>query len=185
MTPLDQNIINNNIILIGMPGAGKSTVGVILAKTLGKVFVDTDILLQNKHKLLLQNIIKRNGINTFIKTEGDLVKSLRCHDSVIATGGSVVLCAEAMSHLQSIGTIIYLQLSLGALIKRIKNIETRGIVKTDNQSLDDIYEIRTPLYEGQADIIIKCNNKDVEQIIKEIIAELKKLTNKKFIKINH
>lgn len=158
-----------------MPGVGKSTLGVILAKALGKNFIDTDLLLQNLHQKLLHDIIRIEGIDEFIRKEESLIKSLTVKESIIATGGSVVLSDNAMLHLKSIGTVVFLKIDISTIAKRINNIETRGIVKEKNQSLSDIFKIRTPLYEKFSDITIDCNNKDFENIINEIVDCLKSL----------
>lgn len=155
-----------------MPGSGKSTLGIILAKALGKEFLDTDIILQNLYGRLLHEIIQIEGITEFLKKEESLVKSLTVKKTVIATGGSVILSNEAMNHLKTLGKNIYLKLDIAAISERIKNIETRGIVMENSQSLSDIFNMRTPLYEYFSDMTIDCNNKDHEQIINEIVISL-------------
>lgn len=158
----------NNIILIGMPGAGKSTVGVILAKTLGMTFIDTDLLIQDTEKELLQNIIDKKGINEFNKIEEKTILNIDVKNSIISTGGSVVLSLNSMVKLKSLGKVIYLQVDYNEINKRVNNITTRGIVKRDEQSLYDVFMERTPLYEKYADKTIYCNNLNVEQIIQKI-----------------
>lgn len=165
--------MNNNIILVGMPGVGKSTLGIILAKALGKEFVDTDILLQNLHHKLLQEIIKDEGIEIFLQKEAALIKSLTYSNTIIATGGSVILNQTAMEHLLKTGTIIYLDLDIEMITQRINNIETRGIIKDSKQSLHDIYQIRTPLYKKYANMTINCSHKDHEQVLNEIMTVIK------------
>ena len=164
----------NNIILIGMPGAGKSTIGVLLAKASGREFIDTDILLQNSFGMLLHEFIRKHGVETFIRKEENFIKTINCSNTIIATGGSVVLSHEAMNHLKTIGIIIYLKIDTDTVVKRINNIQTRGIVKETDQTLGDIYIIRTPLYEKYSDRIIDCTNRDHEQILNEIVAQLEK-----------
>lgn len=159
----------NNIILIGMPGAGKSTIGVILAKTMGFSFLDTDILIQNKHNDLLQNIVDKNGIKVFKQIEEESLLEVNVCNTVISTGGSAVYSAEAIEYLKKNGAVIYLELSLSEVERRINNISTRGIVMNDNQTLADLYEERKPLYERHADITIKCDSKNIENIIEEIL----------------
>ncbi|MDD4474444.1 MAG: shikimate kinase [Eubacteriales bacterium] len=157
-----------NIILIGMPGAGKSTIGVILAKTLGLDFIDTDLIIQHREKRMLQDIIDNDGIKGFIEIEKDAILSLDCEDSVIATGGSVVLSEEAMEHLKRLGTVIFIDVSYKEIERRIKNITTRGIVKSKDKSLLDTYKERLPLYKKFADATVIAKNKTSEEIVTEI-----------------
>jgi shikimate kinase len=161
-----------NIILIGMPGAGKSTVGVILAKTLGMTFVDTDIAIQERTGRLLQEIIDTDGPAAFLKTEEETVLSLHCCNSVIATGGSVVFSGKAMVHLKKDGVVVYLAISFDEMAKRLKNITTRGIVLFSGESLFDMYHERVPLYEKYADITVDCSEGEFEDIIGEVIGEI-------------
>lgn len=158
----------NNIILIGMPGAGKSTVGVILAKILGYKFVDADLLIQEKEDRLLHEIIKAEGVDGFINIENQVNSSITAHKSVIATGGSVVYGKEAMKHLQKIGTIIYLKLSFDELNKRLTNINNRGVIMKDGQTLYDLYLERTPLYEKYTDITVETDGCDIEETVRQI-----------------
>ncbi|MDO5014895.1 MAG: shikimate kinase [Clostridia bacterium] len=173
----------NNLILIGMPGAGKSTVGIILAKTLCRDFVDTDLLLQNKIKTTLQNYINKNGEDAFLKLEEEVICNLDVKNSVIATGGSVVLSEKAMNHLKTLGTIIYLDVSLEILYNRLNNIKVRGVVGTKNHSLLELFEKRTPLYEKYADISLITDGLNTEQTIEFLIAKfneyIKECENKK------
>ena len=141
-----------NIILIGMPGVGKSTIGVVLAKILGYRFVDADLVIQERTGRLLKDIIAEDGIEEFIKIENDVNKSLNTEKTVIATGGSVVYGKEAMEHLSQIGTIVYLELDLPALSRRLGNLKKRGVVLKNGQTLKDLYNERTPLYKKYADI---------------------------------
>ena len=161
-----------NIILTGMPGAGKSTVGVILAKTLGMNFIDTDIVLQENAGRILQEIINTEGIDAFLKTEERSIVSLECENTIIATGGSVVFSDKSMNYLKKKGIIVYLYIGYEELVQRIKNITTRGIVLAADQSLLDLYNQRLPLYEKYADITIDCSDIDVEKIIENILHEL-------------
>ena len=135
-----------NIVLIGMPGVGKSTVGVILAKMIGYHFVDTDILIQEQENRLLCDIIESDGVEGFLKIENKINSNINITDSVIATGGSVIYGKEAMEHLGEIGTIIYLKLPYNILDERLENIKGRGVVLKDGQGLHDLYEERIPLY---------------------------------------
>ena len=163
-----------NIIIIGVPGAGKSTLGVILAKTLGMKFTDTDIVIQEHTGRLLQDIIDANGINVFKKTEEDAILSLHCRNTVIATGGSVVFSEKAMEHLKSEGIVVYLKISLDEMVHRINNITTRGIVLGPGQSLANMYNERIPFYEKYADISIDCSG-DFEDVFGKVIEELSRV----------
>jgi len=154
-----------NIVLVGMPGAGKSTVGVILAKTLGMDFVDTDLEIQRIHGRLLQDIIDNDGIESFLRAEEEAVLQVSRNRAVIATGGSVVYSSKAMAHLKKDAVIIYLKVELDTLRKRIRNMATRGIAMGRDQTLEDIYKQRTPLYEKYADIIVDCSNRDAEGVV--------------------
>jgi shikimate kinase len=140
-----------NVILIGMPGAGKSTVGVILAKTLGKKFIDTDLLIQEKEKRLLQEILNDDGTAEFLKIEESVLLSMSPEDSVIATGGSAVYSEAAIKHLKCTGIAVYLKLPFAEIKTRLSNITTRGVVMNGSQSLQDVYEERVPLYEKYAE----------------------------------
>lgn len=162
----------NNIILIGMPGVGKSTIGVVLAKVLGYDFIDTDLLIQNKMKLKLKDIIRQEGNEGFQKIENDVNASLDVRNSVIATGGSVVYCREAMEHLKSIGKVVYLKLSLEPLSNRLGNLIRRGVVLKDGQTLEDLYLERRPLYEKYADLVIDEENQNLEDTLQIILVRL-------------
>lgn len=157
-----------NIILIGMPGCGKSTVGVILAKTLGIGFVDTDLIIQQRENRLLQNIIDTDGIDFFLNCEAEAVKSLVCDNCVVATGGSVVYREDAVQHLKSNGKIIFLDVPLDEIKRRLNNINTRGIAAKKNKSIEDIYNERIALYNKYADIIIKTDGESVEKTVEKI-----------------
>ena len=165
--------MKNNIVLIGMPGVGKSTIGVILAKILGYKFVDSDLVIQQEEKRLLREIIAREGVDGFIAVENRINSRLKAENSVIATGGSVVYCEEAMEHLKSIGTVVYLKLSLNALSKRLGNLKGRGVLLREGQNLTDLYEERTPLYEKYADIVIDEEGKDLEASLEILLKTLK------------
>lgn len=158
-----------NIILIGMPGAGKSTLGVLLAKSLGMDFIDTDILLQQREGKLLQEIIDGCGHDEFLKTEEKVLSTLKCSNSVIATGGSAVYSEKAMSALKDRGYAVYLHVSCGEIEKRLSNIKTRGVIIKAGQSIKDIYDARLPLYMKYADKVVDCEGKDIEQSLGEIV----------------
>ena len=160
--------MNNNIILIGMPGAGKSTIGVVLAKKLGYEFIDSDIVMQNKYKKILQELINEHGIDGFEKIENDVNKNLNTKNSVIATGGSAIYGKEAMEHFDSIGTVIYLNLPYEEIEQRLGNLEERGVTIKKGQTLKDLYNERTPLYKKYANVIIDCQGKTIREIVEEI-----------------
>lgn len=164
--------MKSNIILIGMPAVGKSTVGVILAKILGYKFVDTDLLIQESENRLLREIISSEGVDGFIEIENRINSRIDAQKSVIATGGSVVYGKEAMEHLSEIGTVIYLRLDYRKLKYRLGNIRNRGVVIREGQKLSDLFNERTPLYEKYADIIIDENNCNIEKTVSAIIEAL-------------
>ena len=163
----------SNIVLIGMPGCGKSTVGVILAKTLGIGFVDTDLIIQQREKRLLQEIIDSEGIEKFLDCEADAVKSMNCENTVVATGGSVVFREDCMKHLKENGKIFFLNVSLPEIKSRLDNINTRGVAADKSQTIDDIFNQRYPLYEKYADYILDLNNSNVEETVEKICKILK------------
>ena len=163
----------NNIILIGMPGAGKSTIGVVLAKTLGKGFLDTDLVIQDRQQELLQTIINRDGMETFLDLEEEAVLSVDVHDQVIATGGSVVYRDDAMAHLKDLGSVVYLDVSYDEIERRVNNISTRGIAIRDGATLKEVYDERVSLYEKYAQITVACQGKSVEEVIRDIIKKCK------------
>ena len=169
--PENQSLMKN-IILIGMPGAGKSTVGMILAKTLGLKFIDTDVVLQEKTGRLLQEIIDTDGPGVFKTIEEETIVSLEHRNAVIATGGSVVFSERAMRFLKSEGVVVYLKISFFEMEKRLMNITTRGIVLVAGQSLYDIYDQRIPLYEKYADITVDCSDEDFELVARKVIDKL-------------
>lgn len=160
--------MEKNIVLIGMPGVGKSTIGVILAKQLGYQFVDADLLIQQQEKRLLHQIITQEGVEGFLAIENRVNASIDAERSVIATGGSVVYGKEAMEHLRSIGTVVYLKLSYEALQSRLRNLKDRGVVLREGQTLLDLYQERTPLYEKYADLVVDEEGLDIEQTREQI-----------------
>ncbi len=158
-----------NIILIGMPGVGKSTVGVVLAKVLGYQFVDSDLVIQKEEGKLLKEIIAEVGPEGFIEVENRINAGLDVAESVVATGGSVVYGKEAMEHLKNIGTVVYLYLPYEEINKRLSDIKGRGVVLRDGQTLKDLYEERTKLYEKYADVQIDESGLNVEETINAIL----------------
>lgn len=159
----------SNIVLIGMPGVGKSTIGVVLAKVLGYDFIDADLVIQEKEKKLLREIIAEVGAEGFIEVENRINSSIEAEHSIIATGGSVVYGAEAMAHLKEIGTILYLKLPYEELQKRLRDIKGRGVVLKDGQTLKDLYDERVPLYEKYADLIVDEERCSIEQTMDKIL----------------
>lgn len=153
----------NNIVLIGMPGAGKSTVGVVLAKRLGYHFMDSDLLIQEREGRLLHEIIEQEGDEGFLAIENDVNRSLQLERTVIATGGSAVYGKEAMEHLGKIGTIVYLKISYEELQRRLGNLKDRGVVLREGQDLRGLYDERTPLYERYADMVIDQDGRTIEE----------------------
>ena len=160
----------NNIILIGMPGAGKSTIGFVLAKKIGYEFIDSDIVIQNRYKKILQELINEYGTDGFEKIENDVNKSLNPQNSVIATGGSAIYGKEAMEHFDSIGTVVYLNLPYEEIEQRLGNLEERGVTIKKGQTLKDLYNERTPLYKKYANLTIDCQGKTIREIVEEISA---------------
>ena len=161
-----------NIVLIGMPASGKSTVGVILAKVLGKKFIDTDLVIQQRENALLAEIIKDKGVDGFMKSEEEAILSVKENNTVIATGGSAVYGKKAMEHLKENGTVIYLKVERDELFKRLKNIKERGVVLKPNETLEEMYDNRSVLYGKYADIIIEEADSTVEETIEKIQNEL-------------
>lgn len=164
----------NNIILIGMPGVGKSTLGVVLAKILGYQFLDSDLLIQQQEERGLSRIIEEEGIEGFKKIENRVNASIEVQDTVIATGGSVVYCEEAMQHLKSVGKVVYLKLSYKSIKKRLGNLKGRGVVLKEGQTLLDLYEERIPLYEKYADIVVNEEGRSLEEGIQAVLEALGK-----------
>lgn len=162
--------MKNDLILIGMPGSGKSTVGVILAKLLGYSFVDSDLLIQKSEGRLLKDIIASEGIGGFIEIENRINSGIQPGRAVVATGGSAVYGKKAMQHLKSIGTVVYLSLGYEELTRRLGNIRNRGVIIREGQTLRELYDERTPLYEKYADIIIDEDGCDIEATVEKVIA---------------
>lgn len=153
-----------------MPGAGKSTVGVVLAKRLGCRFVDSDLVIQEKYGKLLHELIEENGVEGFWRIENEVNASLNPDRSVIATGGSVIYGAEAMEHLRSMGRVVYLKLPLRDVAERLGDLEARGVTLRPGQTVKDLYEERIPLYEKYAHIAVDCEGKQIRDVVREIAA---------------
>ena len=162
----------DNIVLIGMPGCGKSTIGVLLAKLVGFSFIDCDLLIQQVANKKLYKIIEEDGIEYFKKLENEVNSKIQTTKTVIATGGSAVYGKEAMEHLKNIGKVVYLKVDFDELEKRIDNFSTRGIVIENDKSFKDLYNERTVLYENYADIIIECNEENLSNNAKLIASKL-------------
>ena len=161
-----------NIILIGMPGAGKSTVGIVLAKVLGYKFIDTYLVIQEDQGMLLHNIIEKYGTKGFNVIENNVISSIKTDKSVIATGGSAVYGKEAMQNLKSSGNILYLELPFNEIKNRLGNLEKRGVSIEKGQTLEMLYNERIPLYERYADITIHCHKLQIREIINTITRKL-------------
>lgn len=160
----------SNIVLIGMPGAGKSTLGIVLAKILNKNYLDADIAIQSQCDKTLQKIIDAMGPEGFIQVENAILCDLAVENSVIATGGSAVYSDEAMKHLASIGTIVYLEISYDSLVHRLSDLQERGVVLKGGigMSLRDLYDERKPLYERYADIIVNVDDLSITAAARKV-----------------
>lgn len=165
----------NNIILIGMPGAGKSTIGVLLAKSMGYNFLDTDLIIQSQQKKKLQEIIDEEGIDAFLKCEEQALTSIDFDCTVVATGGSAIFSERGMKHLKNGGICVYLTVSEQELIKRLSNIKTRGIACRKGETVAEIIEERRAYYEKYADVTINCENATAEQTVEKIIESISSL----------
>lgn len=164
-----------NVILIGMPGCGKSTVGVLLAKMIGYGYIDSDLVIQTEEKKLLREIIAERGTEAFNALENKVNAGLWADRCVIATGGSVVYGAEAMAHLKEIGVVVYLKLSYREISRRLGDIVERGVSIKDGETLRQLYDERIVLYEKYADVTVDCEGQTVEQSVRAVYAEVKDL----------
>ncbi len=162
----------DNIVLIGMPGAGKSTIGVLLAKRLGLDFLDTDLLIQNGERRFLQQLILERGVSGFLDLEAGYIGAVDARRTVIATGGSVVYRPEAMQHLDALGTILFLDIDRDALTRRLADLDERGVVRLPGQSIETIYAERRPLYRRYARITIDTTGCTPEQAVQAICGRL-------------
>ena len=161
-----------NITLIGMAGAGKSTVGRELALLLGLDFVDVDQLIEEDQALPLQEVLDRLGVQGFRRLEENIILAMEYHDHVIATGGSAVYSRAGLEHLQQSGVLVFLDVSLPVLKKRVGDFSSRGLVKTSRQSFDQVFAERYPLYRGYADLVIECSTLTVAEICSAIQSQL-------------
>ena len=162
----------NNIILIGMPGVGKSSLGVILAKEIGYRFLDTDLLIQEREDCLLREIIAEKGIDGFLSIEEEVCRSIEAENAVIATGGSVVYGEQAMAHLRELGTVVYLELPYPEVAQRLSDLAGRGVVLRAGQDLEELYAERSPLYESYADITVDESGLNMEETLAAVLAAL-------------
>lgn len=162
----------SNIVLIGMPGAGKSTVGVLLAKALGRYFLDTDVYIQALEGTDLQQIIDEKGLAEFCRMEEEHIICIDLRNAVIATGGSAVYSEKAMRYLAEHGTTVHLDLPFDEIERRVTNLYTRGVVMEKGETLRGLYDKRQPLYKEFAEITIQCSGKRHEEIVEEIVERL-------------
>ena len=167
-----ESVVNQNLVLIGMPGAGKSTVGVLLAKRLGLAFLDTDIWIQTREQKSLQQIIAAIGMAGFCTLEERYILACDVKRHVIATGGSVIYGPDAMAHLRAGGTVFYLDTGTDVLKARLGNLDQRGVIRTPGQDLDDLYAERHPLYCDHADQIVDCAGAPPDRVLQKIVALL-------------
>lgn len=163
----------SNLVLIGMPGAGKSTIGVLLAKQMARAFVDTDLLIQSAAGRSLQEIVDQDGYLALRQTEENVLMGLTVSNHVIATGGSAVYSERAMMHLKANGLVIHLDVDLPTLTARIDNLDTRGLAKSPDQTLADLMRERLPLYKRYADLTIDCTGLSHERVCERIITTLR------------
>ena len=166
----------NNVVLIGMPGCGKSTLGVLLAKALMMDFVDTDLIMQNRSGKPLQQMVDELGTDGFSMAEEECICSLNLTNTVIATGGSVALEERAMEHLCKSGVIVFVKLTYDTIESRLKNISTRGITLKKGQTLRDLYDYRQPYYHRWGQIIVEADGQDIEQTVEMLVKRLKEET---------
>ena len=163
-----------NIILIGMPACGKSTVGVLVAKKLGYSFVDTDLVIQQQQGMLLQQIIDTLGDEALLCAEKSAIQSLSLQNTVVATGGSAVFSAEAMAHLKKDGIAVYIELPFEIINNRLNNLNTRGVAGATNKTLAQIFDQRAPYYKKYADITIRAEKMTAEEVADAIVASVSK-----------
>jgi shikimate kinase len=161
-----------NIVLIGMPGSGKSTIGSLLARELAMPFIDTDLVLETREGRSLQQILDERGVSAFLALEESLLLSLNLAGHVVSTGGSAVYSPRAMGHLGKRGVVVFLDASLPVLRKRILNMGNRGIVLAPGRTLDDLYAERKPLYERYADLRISCDQDGPQKVLRKLLQEL-------------
>lgn len=164
-----------NVSLIGMPGAGKSTVGVLLAKRLDYDFLDTDLLLQRREGALLQTVLDRLGAERFLDTEAEVIAALDCRNTVIAPGGSAVLRELGAKRLKELGPVIFLDLPCEAVARRLGNLATRGVTLAPGQTLQELYDYRRPFYRRYADFTVNADQPHIEDTVELVLAALRQL----------
>lgn len=162
----------NNIVLIGMPAVGKSTVGILLAKRIGYHFIDTDILIQTGEGTTLAKIIEQKGVKRFLEIEADYMCSLECNQHVIATGGSAVYSKKSMVHLAENSLVVYLDIELKHLKKRLSELDSRGVIRGRGQEIDSLYSERRPLYKKYADITIDCGTLTADKVLTRVLGNI-------------
>ena len=165
----------NNIVLIGMPGCGKSTLGVVLAKMLCADFLDLDLVIQKKIGMTLQEYIDKNGVDSFLELEANIASALDCEHTVVATGGSAVLRERAADHLKALGKTVYISLPLADIEKRITDLSKRGVAMSRGETLRDVYEKRIPIYEKYADVTIDISGLTIAESCAKACETIKKL----------
>lgn len=172
--PEYQNLNCDNITLIGMPGAGKSTLGVVLAKKLGYRFVDTDLLLQEGSGMLLSQLIEQRGVDGFVAAENELLAGLQCEHHIIATGGSAVYSEQGMENLKALGLVLFIDIGIDELHRRLhQDLLDRGVVVRQGSTIEDLYQERLPLYRGYADITVKTDGLSTRKAVETIIEALR------------
>ncbi len=172
MNAMEARDVRNNIVLIGMPASGKSTTGVILAKILGKDFIDADLVIQKREGARLEQLIEERGVDGFLLSEEQALLSIDVSDTVIATGGSAVYSAPAMEQLSEGAVVVYLRVPLAELKKRLRDIRERGVVLRPGETLEEMYAARTKLYEQYADITVAESHLSIEETVRSIIEAL-------------
>ena len=164
--------MTDNIILIGMPGVGKSSAGVVLAKVLGFEFLDSDLLIQREEKRLLKDIIAEDGNDAFLAIEERVNAGISCHHCIVATGGSVIYGPRAMEHLRNIGVVVYLKAGYDCINSRLSDLTGRGVAMQEGQSLKDLYEERKGLYEKYAHVVVEIDDLNITQTVQKIVEKL-------------
>lgn len=164
--------MKKNLVLVGMPGAGKSTIGVVLAKVLGYSFIDSDLVIQEQENRLLKDIILEDGLEAFLSIEDKANAKIEAEHSVIATGGSVIYGQQAMKHLKEIGIVVYIKLSYETILERLGDITERGVALKEGQNLYSLYEERCPLYDKYADITVDGEEKSIREMVATIVEQL-------------
>ena len=163
-----------NYILIGLPTAGKSTIGVVLAKMLSYDFIDTDLMIQKQEGCRLEETISKIGEEAFLDLEGDICSAIEADHAVISTGGSVIYRKHTMEHVKALGTVIYLRISLNTLKERLHDARSRGVVLKEGQTIDDLYYERIELYEQYADLVVDEENTSFEEVLNTVLTEIKR-----------